>query len=42
MIELNDLFEILPRRLEHHVDKAFSNKKSSSAAPTLNVRKVAR
>ncbi len=39
MIELNDLFEILPTGLEQ-VDKALLNKKSSSTAPTLNVRKV--
>jgi hypothetical protein len=41
VIELNDLFDTLPRRLEH-VDKAFSNKKSSSAMPTVNVRKAAK
>ena len=41
VIELNDLFDILPRRLEH-VDKVFSNKKSSSATPALNVRKAAK
>nr|MDH4358308.1 hypothetical protein [Nitrospira sp.] len=39
VIELNDLFDTLPRRLEH-VDKAFSNKKSSSAMPTVNVWKA--
>lgn len=41
VIALNDLFGNLPRRLEH-VDKAFSNKKSSSAAPALSMRKVGR
>ncbi|NGZ98140.1 MAG: hypothetical protein CV089_18770 [Nitrospira sp. WS110] len=41
VIELNDLFDILPRRLEH-VGKVFSNKKSSSATPSLNVRKAAK
>ena len=41
VIELNDLFDILPRRFEH-VEKAFSNKKSSSATPSLNVRKAAK
>ena len=41
VIELNDLFDILPRRLEH-VGKVCSNKKSSSATPSLNVRKAAK
>ena len=40
VIELNDLFGRLPRRLEH-VDKVLWNK-SSSAASTLSVRKVAK
>ncbi len=41
VIELNDLFGSLPRHLEHG-DKAFSNKRSSSAAPALSMRKVSR
>lgn len=41
VIELNDLFGNPLRRLEQ-VDKTFSNRKSSSAAPVLSMRKVAR
>ena len=40
-IELNDLFGNPLWRLEQ-VDKTFSNKKSSSTAPDLSIRKVAR
>ncbi len=41
VIELNDLFGNPLRRVEQ-VDKAFSNKKSSSTVPTLSMRKVDR
>lgn len=41
VVELHDLFGRLSRRLEH-VDKGLWNKKSSSAASTLSVRKVAK
>ena len=41
VIELNDLLDVLPKHPEH-VDKAFSNKKSSSAAAALNLSKVLR
>lgn len=41
VVELNDLFDILPRRLEH-VGKVCSSKKSSSGTPPLHVRKAAK
>ncbi len=41
VIELNDLFGNPLRRLEP-AHKAFSNKKSSSTAPALSMRKVGR
>lgn len=41
VIELNDLFDILPRHVERG-DKVLSNRKSNPTAPTLNVRKVGR
>ena len=41
VIELNDLFDIPTRRLEH-VGKVYSNKKSSSTTPALHVRKAAK
>lgn len=41
VIELNDLFDIFPRRLEQ-ADKALSNKKLSFTLPALHVRKAAK